>query len=97
MENSNNSNKYPAFPSESDYEAAWANASYWVRKRFVKKTSKVKWRAAYWSDGKELDPADPGYKIAGVRKKRLPPADLMKYISNFVKTHGAKGATNEKS
>lgn len=71
--------KQPPF-TEEDWEKALANASFFTKQRFLKKISKVKYRASYF--GKAHD--EPKEGQAGVRFKRLPPSNLEDCIFNFV-------------
>jgi hypothetical protein len=83
----NNPTATPLF-SETDYETAWANAGPLARRRFAKKTQKVKYRAAYWQEDKNHPKG--GY----VTKKRLPPQDTAVYVMRWVSHFKNKGAAN---
>lgn len=64
--------------SETEYETAWENAGPLARRRFAKKTTKVKYRAARWVEDKNAPGG--GY----VAKTRLPPADVAVYTVRWV-------------
>lgn len=95
-------NPAPEF-TEAQYEDAWANAPYWARQRFIKKTTKVKHRRAFFEASYKwvLSPAT-GHMLRvvdiskpyGLSKLRLPPSDLHKYIKAFIETYKTKEATN---
>jgi hypothetical protein len=81
-----------AFTPE-EFEKAWQNAGPLAKARLMRKARKTKFRAAYYSKGGN-NKADMEFGPAGVRRRRLPPADLDKYIANFVAVHKDKGGTN---
>jgi len=91
--------------TEETFAAAVNGASYWARKRLWKKMGKVKWRAAEWrGEVKPMpSPLNPDYtiyvlsrhKFHGVVKNPLPPADLERWVENFVYVNHTKGKKNE--
>jgi len=101
------SSKSPFEVTEETFAAAVNGASYWARKRLWKKMGKVKWRAAEWrGEVKPMpSPLNPNYtiyvlnrnKFHGVVKNPLPPADLERWVENFVYVNHTKGKAREKS
>lgn len=80
--------------TEEEYERAWANAGPLARERFVRKTTKTKYRAATWVPTNDPDLRNPrGY----VQKHRLPCKDLVDYTVAFVTYFKDKGASDAKS